>query len=157
MSRRSAAEAAGAKLAARSMTVEELRRYLLDKAYSPAETEETLAQLLEDGYLDDARYCREYFIYARQRNKAKARIFVELRKKGVEPAVMIDAYQTFLEEEEIPHEEETARREAEKVLLAAGLTWEDPVPEKIRGRVARRLQSYGYGSSLIYDILEEMK
>jgi regulatory protein len=151
-------EAAASKLAMRSMTVTELRRYLLDKGYSPQETEQVLKSFLEDGYLDDARYCRGYFEYAFSRNKGKARVFAELRKKGVESQVMEFAYEDYLAEEDVKISEyDMAMRETEKILRLADLTLEDPVPEKVRGRVARKLHSYGYSTSLIYEILDKLK
>jgi regulatory protein len=155
---KSVMEAAAAKLAARNMTVEELRRHLLAKGYLEGEVEEVLRQFREDGYLDDARYCKMFFEYAHARHKARNRIFAELRQKGVDSQVMEFAYEDYLAEEGVEvSETEMARQEAEKILRAAGLTMEDEIPEKIRGRVARKLHSYGYGSGLIYEILGEMK
>lgn len=155
---RSAMETAAAKLAVRSMTVEELRQYLLAKSYPEGEVEEVLRRFREDGYLDDARYCRMYFEYAHTRHKARKRIFAELRQKGVDSQVMEFAYEDYLAEEETEVSEgEMARQEAQKILRMAGLTMEDEIPEKIRGRVARKLHSYGYGNGLIYEILGEMK
>ena len=89
---KSVMEAAAAKLAARNMTVEELRRHLLAKGYLEGEVEEVLRQFREDGYLDDARYCRMYFEYAHARHKARNRIFAELRHKGVDSQLMEFAY-----------------------------------------------------------------
>ena len=81
-----------------------------------------------------------------------------MRQKGVENAVIEAAYDDFLGEEEgAAGEEEKALKEAEKVLRMAGIEPGDPVPEKVRGRVARRLSGLGYGSSVIYDILDGLR
>ena len=77
-----------------------------------------------------------------------------LLKKGFseeETKVLIEDYE--------PEDSETerARRETERVLRLAGIDGGDPVPEKVRGRVARRLQAKGYSSDIIYSIIGELK
>jgi hypothetical protein len=47
--------------------------------------------------------------------------------------------------------------EVEKILRLQDLSVDDPVPEKIRGRIGRKLDSYGYPSAIIYEILGELK
>jgi regulatory protein len=47
-------------LGRRDRTVLEMRRYLEDKRVEPAVIEETLGQLGEQGYLDDARFARQF-------------------------------------------------------------------------------------------------
>lgn len=47
-------------LGRRDRTVLELRRYLEDKRVEPAAIDEVLAELSEQGYLDDARFARQF-------------------------------------------------------------------------------------------------
>ena len=152
---RSAMETAARKLSSRSMTCRELENYLLGKGYSPEETKEVIQYFLDLSYLDDRRYCTEYFRYAFGKNRSKSRAFAELRQKGVDGSVIEADYDDYLDEEDdVTSEHEKAKAEAEKVLLQAGLEPEDPVPEKVRGRVARRLSGLGFGSSVIIEILD---
>ena len=153
---RSCGEAAVRKLADRMMTVAEMKSFLSGKGYEDEEIRQTILQLREDGYLDDRKYCAEYFVVAFRRNKGKYRVFAELRRKGVDEEIIAAAYEDYAEEQPVD-ETSMAREEAEKVLRLAELTPEDPVPDKIRGRIARRLSSLGYGSGIIYAILEELK
>lgn len=153
---RSCGEAAVRKLADRMMTVAEMKSFLSGKGYEDEEIRQTILQLREDGYLDDRKYCAEYFVVAFRRNKGKYRVFAELRRKGVDEEIIAAAYEDYAEEQPVD-ETSMAREEAEKVLRLADLTPEDPVPDKIRGRIARRLSSLGYGSGIIYAILEELK
>lgn len=153
---RSCGEAAVRKLADRMMTVAEMKSFLSGKGYEDEEIRQTILQLREDGYLDDRKYCAEYFVVAFRRNKGKYRVFAELRRKGVDEEIIAAAYEDYADEQPVD-ETSMAREEAEKVLRLAELTPEDPVPDKIRGRIARRLNSLGYGSGIIYAILEELK
>lgn len=151
-------ETAARKLTARSMTIEEMRSYLLKKGFEKEETESMIAMLREDGYLNDSRYCMEYFEYAFAKNKSRKRVFVELRKKGVADDVIEIAFDDYEADDEVEFDElKMARNEAEKTLRMADLTWDDPVPDKIKGRIARKLDSYGYAPAIIYEILGELK
>ena len=71
------------KLSARMRTEQEIRQLLRKAEYSVDETEAAIAELKSYGYLHDERYCREYFLYAKARGKADARIVRELAQKGI--------------------------------------------------------------------------
>ena len=158
MMKRTAMEAAVRKLADRSQTCAELAKWLADREYPEEEIRQVLADCLEYGYLDDTRYYREYFRLAFRKNKASRRAFDELKQRGVSEEVIANAYEDFLEEEDgFDGEEARAEREMEKILRNAGLSREDEIPEKIAARIARRLSSYGYSTSLIYQLLGELK
>ena len=61
---RSAEETALRKLSDRSLSVFELRNFLLRKNYDLDEIESVITEFLKWGYLDDERFCKEYFRYA---------------------------------------------------------------------------------------------
>ena len=78
----------------------------------------------------------------------------ELREKGVDQADIDIAFEEYdLEVDEVGR----AREEAAKVLRMAGIEDGQPVPEKIVGRIARKLQSKGYSSDTIYSIIGDMR
>ena len=154
----SATDAAARKLSTRSMATAELRDHLLKKGYPAREVEEVIRAFQEDGYLDDQRFCREYFGYAFRKNKGKRRVFAELRQKGLSEDDIQFAYEDYLEEEgDSVDEMARARAEAQKILRVAGVEEDQPVPEKIQGRIARKLSGYGYSSHVIYEILGELR
>ncbi len=150
-------ETAARKLTERSMATAELTAYLQKKGFAEAEIKSMIEMLKDDGYLDDARFCREYFGYAFARNKGRNRVFAELRRKGVDDEVISMAFDDYMYEEGGCDEKAMAMAETEKILRMAELTRDDPVPEKIRGRIGRRLDSYGYPAAVIYEILGELK
>lgn len=158
---RSAEETALRKLSDRSLSVFELRNFLLRKNYDLDEIESAITEFLKWGYLDDERFCKEYFRYAFGKNRGKRRVFMELGQRGVDRDVILQAYEDFLfelhEEGEELDEMTMAKRETEKILRLADLSREEPIPEKIRGRIGRKLQSLGYSAGIIYSILEELK
>ncbi|MDY2960148.1 MAG: regulatory protein RecX [Hornefia sp.] len=158
---RRAEDAAIRKLGERSLSVFELRAYLKKKAYKEEEISRVVTDLLKAGYLDDERFCREYFRYAFGKNKGKQRVFAELGQKGVEQSLIQNAYEDFLSQLSLEggqiDEMEMARKETEKILRLCDLSGEDPVPKKIQGRIGRKLHSFGYSTGIIYSILEELK
>ena len=116
-----------------------------------------IRMLLEYHYLDDRRYAMEFFDYACRKRWSRVRTLGELRKRGVGPEVSEPAFLDYLEDHPAFSEREMARQEAENVLRMADLEPGDPVPDRIRGRVARRLAARGYSSGLIYDILSDLE
>ncbi len=150
-------EAAVRKLARKSMSAEELRQFLLKKEYAKEEVEREIEELRSRRYLDDRKFAWEYLQYAFSQNRSKRRAFAELRKKGVSEEDMQGAFMDYEDLEGGLQEKKMARDEADKVLRMADLSWDDPIPEKIRGRIARRLSARGFSSSLIWDLLEELR
>lgn len=155
--KRSVDEEAVRKLSRKSMSTEELRQFLRSKEYSSGEIEEELKELKKHRYLDDQRVAWEYLQYAFSQNRSRQRAFSELRRKGVSDEDMQNAFMDYEDLEGGLNEKEMARSEAEKVLRMADLEWDDPIPDKIRGRIARRLSARGFSSSLIWDLLDELR
>ena len=79
----SASEAAMRKLSARMRTEQEIRDILKRAAYDDEEIEAAIAELVGYGYLNDERYCGEYFRYAKLKGRADRRIVQELTAKGI--------------------------------------------------------------------------
>ncbi len=147
-------DAALRHLSSRSRTIHEMKAHLLQKGFEEKEIDSLIAEFRDCGYLDDLRYCQEYFNYAFGKGKGKRRVFNELREKGVDQADIDIAFDEYdLEMDEVSR----AREEAAKVLRMAEIEDGQPVPEKIVGRIARKLQSKGYSSDIIYSIIGDMK
>lgn len=76
----------------RERTVLEMRRYLEDKRVEPAAIDEALASLQQQGYLDDARFARQFAEDKRLLEEWGAdRIERKLRTLGVPPEVVSGA------------------------------------------------------------------
>lgn len=145
-------------LSYRSRTVFEVEKHLKEKGFSAEETGSAIEECKGCGYLDDENYCRAYFRLALAKGKGKRKIFFELREKGVDPQTAESAFEDYFAEEAQEYDErEMARTEAEKVLRISGIETGDPVPEKILARIARKLQSKGYGSDVIYSVIGELR
>lgn len=150
-------DAALRHLSARSRTTAEMGSYLAGKGFDEDSIKGLLSRFAGCGYLDDERYCREYFRYSFGKGKGRRRVFAELREKGVDAALIENAYEDYCLEEGEPDERQRAREEADKVLRAAGLEPGTPVPEKIVARAARRLSSKGYSSDVIYSVIGDLR
>lgn len=145
------------KLSRKSMTAYEIRNYLLERDYPKDEIDALVETYTELGYLDDARYCSEFFDYAFRKGWSVRRAFGELEERGVSRDTIEDAFGEYQDlRDNVMSDRERAEREAVKVLRAGGIEPGDPVPEKMKGRVGRKLYSYRYNESMIYDIIESL-
>ncbi len=147
-------------LAYRSHTCAEMRRHLLQKGFTEEDAAEVVAEFTEYGYLDDSRYCHQYFDYAFGKGKGKRLVFAELKEKGVDSDTIRFAFEDWEAEREGEYnEKDRALVEAAKVLRSAGVNFDITleervsVDEKLLAKVARRLQSKGYSSDVIYQVI----
>lgn len=154
-------EAAMRKLSARMRTEQEIRQFLRKAEYSVDETEAAIAELKSYGYLHDKRYCREYFLYAKARGKADARIVRELAQKGISAETARNVIEDLRAEEA---EDEGRTVDDHAAALAVGRKmlrnqWDDgkTVDDRFLARVGRRLAGLGYDSSVIYDIFGKLR
>lgn len=149
-------ECADRKLSRKSMTAWELSRFLMEKDYPKDDIKALIERYKALGYLDDRRFCMEFFDRAFARNKSIRRAYAELEEKGVDRNDIDIAFGDY---EELYHpvdDRKMAEAEAVRVLRTSGLDQGEPVPDKLKGRAARKLYSYGYRESMIYDILDEI-
>lgn len=149
-------------LAYRSHTAMEMEKHLRQKGFAEEEVTDVVREFLEYGYLDDSRYCMQYIDYAFGKGKGKRLIFAELQAKGVESETIQFAFEDWeAEHGEAYDEKSRAREEAAKVLRMAGLAdaaGETARPdEKLLAKIARRLQSKGYSSDVIYSVIGELR
>ena len=157
----SASEAAMRKLSARMRTEQEIRDILKRAAYDDEEIEAAIAELVGYGYLNDERYCGEYFLYAKARGKADARIVRELAQKGISAETARNVIEDLRAEEaddegRAVDDHATALAVARKMLRNQ---WDDgkTVDDRFLARVGRRLAGLGYDGSVIYDILGRLR
>ncbi|MBR3786532.1 MAG: regulatory protein RecX [Firmicutes bacterium] len=142
-------------LAYRSHTCREMQKHLLQKGFSEEDTAAVIAEFIEFGYLDDSRYCMQYFDYAFGKGKGKRLVFAELKEKGVSSDTIQFAFEDWEAEHAGEYDEKTrAREEAEKVLRMAG---KEEIDEKLLAKIGRRLQSKGYSSDVIYSVIGALR
>ena len=159
--RQKAFEAGCRKLSARMRTEQEIRDILKRAAYDDEEIEAAIAELVGYGYLNDERYCGEYFLYAKARGKADARIVRELAQKGISAETARNVIEDLRAEEaddegRAVDDHATALAVARKMLRNQ---WDDgkTVDDRFLARVGRRLAGLGYDGSVIYDILGRLR
>lgn len=142
-------------LAYRSRTCAEMKRHLQQKGFEEDAVDALLAEFTEYGYLDDSRYCMEYFDYAFGKGKGKRLVFSELKEKGVDSDTIQFAFEDWEGEY---NEKERAMEEAMKVLRLADVDPQEvPIDSKIAARIGRRLQSKGYSSDVIYSVIGALR
>ncbi|MBR5229329.1 MAG: regulatory protein RecX, partial [Firmicutes bacterium] len=110
-SREKARDEALKKLGSRMRTEKEIADHLRSLDFSAEDVKDAVDFLKEYRYLDDSRYCRAYYTYARAKGRAKYRIIRELEQKGITPAVARTAFEE-MEAEPEPGEEPVSDREA---------------------------------------------
>ncbi len=156
-------DAACRRLSLRMRSEGEIRAYLRKLGFEEAVSEKAIRELTEYGYIDDYRYCCEYFRYAKGKGKADARIIRELAEKGISQAQSRDVLQRLREASElqeyempIPDDNELAYEIANR-LFERQLGEGKAADEKLYARIGRRLASLGYNSGTIFAILGRLR
>ncbi len=155
-----ARDAALRKLTARARTEKEICDYLSDREFSTEEIKDAVDFLKEYDYLNDERYCRQYYIYSRKKGKAMYRIVRELEKKGISASISKSAIEDMENEEEYKEQVIDDRLAAMDVgLKMARIQREDnkEIDQKFLARVGRRLMGLGYDSGTCYYVMEKIK
>lgn len=141
-------------LSSRSRTVHEMREHLGKKGFEKKEIEELIEELSGYGYLDDFKYCLEYFDYAFGKGKGRLRVINEVKQKGVAASTAEAAMEEYTPKQD---ELNRARSEAARVMADAGFEEDSDVSDKILGRTARKLEAKGYRPDIIYKIIGELR
>jgi len=155
-----AREAALKKLGSRMRTEKEIRDHLRLLDFSEEDVNDAVDFLKEYSYLNDERYCRQYYAYARPKGKALYRIIRELEQKGIHAAIARTALEDMEAEPELGEEIVSDRDAALEVGLkmarqqsASGKDFD----QKFLARVGRRLAGLGYDSSTCYYVMDKVK
>ena len=127
---------------ARDRTVAELRTFLEHKRVEPAAIEEAVAELVEAGFLDDARYARRFAEDKRTLECwGSERIARDLRRRGVAPELVEDA---------VAVQDRDAELQTALLLLEARFP-EPPADDRGRDRAWSLLVRRGYEPELAYE------
>ncbi|MDO5331312.1 MAG: RecX family transcriptional regulator, partial [Bacillota bacterium] len=135
--------AATIMLNTRSYSSAELTKKLKTRGYDDQTIQETIARLLEYGYLNDMEYAKSWARRMFASGKAPRRIEYELETKGIDKEIARQAAAEYKESSR-----EAALKIAEKYKIET---------EKDLNRLGRKLASLGYEAGLIYDIINKLR
>jgi regulatory protein len=131
-------------VARRDLTVEELRTRLERKHVPPEAIAEAVAELEETGFLDDARYARQFAEDKRELEQwGRDRIARDLRRRGIAPQLIDAAIST--------HSRDSELRTA--FLLLGQRFPQAPRDDRERDRAWQMLVRRGYEPELAYDAI----
>ena len=134
----------------RERSSSEVKAHLVSKGFGEDEIEKELERLKELHYVDDARYCCDYIRYGSGKGRGPVRLQHELAEKGVDTDLIREALEESFDRQT---ESGAAMKEAKKLLKE-----QDGSPdEKTLAKIGRRLNSLGYHTDVIYDILRKLK
>ncbi len=153
-------DAALRKLSFRARTEKEIRDFLAEKEFTEEEIEDTVSFLKEYDYLNDERYCRQYYIYSRSKGKALYRIIQELKQKGISSSVsknVIDDMENDAEYEGKLVDDREAALKVGLKMTRAQKNENKPIDEKFLAKVGRRLMSLGYSSGTCYFVIGKIR
>lgn len=129
-------------LAYSERTTGQLRKKIVSLGYPPCAAEKTVRWAVEYGLVDDVRFCG---LFARSKTMGKARLRLELRKRGAEEG----AVETFLSS---LSDEEQFSRVARLVATRYGnIEDRDKALRRASGWLSRR----GYSGEFIHRVLKE--
>lgn len=138
---------------------QEVKNHLLGKGFSDENTADALEYLASIGLIDDETYCHRFIQSGIQKGRGPLRLEKELAEKGIPK----DFIQTCLESDyDKEMERQTAFQLAEKMINQGqfqrtsepydgeddGNRW-----KKEEGRIARRLASQGFRTSIVYEVI----
>ncbi|MCI5697476.1 MAG: recombination regulator RecX [Clostridiales bacterium] len=150
----------GAKyLAHRMRTAWQVISRLKEYGFPDEEVNMAVAELRKDGFIDDEEYAYAYIRNSFKKGRSVGRTKFELEKIGVDEISIDDALYRLenqdvedLGERIVISEEQRAKEVMGKVLELSGYDSQDIVPDKVYGKVVRRLASCGYSSSMIFKV-----
>lgn len=137
-------------------TVSEMRSHLRDKGYEKEEIEETIREFKTSRYLDDAQYVMAYAEYAYGKSRGSKRIRSELAQKGISMEIIGNALEDYKYENDID-EREIALKSAKRIVELELDGGKREFDRRLSSKVARRLDSLGYDSGMIFGILSELQ
>ena len=131
-------------VARRDLTVAELRARLERKHVPPEAIDDAVAELEETGFLDDARYARQFAEDKRELEQwGTERIAQDLRRRGIAPQLIDVAVAT--------HDRDSELRTA--LLLLRERYPKAPRDDRERDRAWQMLVRRGYSPDLSYDAI----
>ncbi|WP_298181908.1 regulatory protein RecX [Saccharomonospora sp.] len=135
-------------LAARPRTKEELRQALRRKGFADDVSEILLGKLDDAGLVDDAAFA-EMWVRSRHtyRGLARRALVAELKRKGVDPEIAVEAADAIDSEDE----EERARQLVRKKLRTMVDVDEQKATRRLLGMLARK----GYPQGLSYRVVRD--
>ncbi len=120
----------------------QVRRHLLEKSLSEAHVDAAMAELIEQGYLDDARFARRFAEDRRNLDGwGQERIERTLLDAGVDPELIVTALGSRDTEDELDA----------AVTVLRGRLRVAPSDERERQRALALLVRRGYALELAYD------
>lgn len=130
----------------------QIRDYLQKRDATDEETKAVIDFLSELGYLDDVKFSRGVFEREYEKARGKSRTVGYLKSKGVETDDIEEGFRRFLDEYEGQYDERAiALAEAKKMAK------DQPLDEKLKGKIARRLATKGFSPTVIYSALDHIK
>ena len=136
-------------LSYRPRSMEEVKRKLSEKEFSPLTVKKTLARLNELGYLNDYEYAHSFARSSVEGKKWGAlRIHAELIQKGIANNI-IDHTITQIKRE---YDELQVARQALETKFAQSDLYR-PVDEKTRNKFTRFLRRKGFDWNTIYSVI----
>jgi len=139
-------------LTARQYTTRNLRRKLVQKGFAADDTDATIARLIANGLLDDARYAAAFV-----RGKllgpgaSKRRIRQQLYQRGIQGDVADAAIEIVIEDESVDLEAVVEKDARKKLASLAGL--EPPI---IKRRLYSHLARRGYNIDEINAVMKKV-
>lgn len=147
-------------LAVRDYSSGSLIKKLKGKGHSAEDALYAVKELKERGYLDDFAYSKHLAQRAMEAGKGKRRIERELIEKGIDALTAKEIVMQMAQKDE-QSEVERAFFQAEKLLRTPSIEQEQgdipTLTDKQLSKVARKLSTLGYESSVIYEIIGRLR
>lgn len=139
-------------------SISEMREHLKKKGYEFDKIEETISELCDSGYLNDADYIVNYASYSIEKGRGKRRILIELLQKGIDRQLAENVIEDYIYDNEIDEIERAARiarMEFEK-KYDSEISDKESI-YKLKIKIMGKLDRLGFEYDAIRDAVGEME
>lgn len=133
-------------------TVLEIENKLKNKDFSPKVVDQTIALLKDQDYLNDEDYAKAW-LEERIKNRpcGQALCWKKLKEKGIDKDIIDKVLGEMLDENKELELAKTLAQNKKTQLKTKGIHW-----KKIPGKIGFFLQSRGFSTNIIIEVLEEI-
>ena len=136
-------------MASRPQSSLEITSDLSEKGFQADIVSQVIEELLQRGLLDDTTLARDIILLDQRMNRGRARIYADLRKRGIERSLAEESLDEF-------YDTETERKSIVHLLGHITSHGSPDLDESQLNKIARKVSGRGFPPGIVRDIMHKM-
>lgn len=136
-------------MAYRSQSSLEITSDLSEKGFPVDIVSRVIEELLDRGLLDNAALARDIILLDQRMNRGRARIYADLRKRGIERSLAEESLDEF-------YDIEMERKSIVHLLRQITLHGASDLDESQLNKITRKVSGRGFPPGIVRDMIREM-